>query len=485
MPVIDLPRTTSFRLALLFLVLFGAASLALFGFIYGETKGYLLDRIDNWLVREETRLMHLDTQELVRSLDLRVAYDLESEHPFAVFDAEGKRFGGSPIDLPPPATLRPGEPFDFVVKKGTQGRPFRGLVQRLQSGDLLLVAQDLSEVQEFDEVLINAMILGAIVTAGLGLIGAAMAGAGAVRRIDAVTLAIQRIVTGDLSGRLPSHGTSDDLDRLIQVVNGMLDEIERLMHEVKDVCDNIAHDLRTPLTRLLAGLERASRRATSVEQYGAAVEEAILEIKGVLKTFTAMLRLSELEAGDRRAGFTTVDLLQVATHAAEFYEPLAEARGITLSLAPKGDGPAEINGDPNLLFEAIGNLVDNAIKFTPTGGQIVLHVFDSDGSSGVAVSDTGPGIPPHERDAVLRRFHRAEKSRHTPGIGLGLSLVAAIARLHGMHLAIGDGTPGCCITLSGAISQGRFPDAAEPGQPPQTVTAPAGPERLLDPGRIV
>jgi signal transduction histidine kinase len=284
------------------------------------------------------------------------------------------------------------------------------------------------------------------VTGFLGLFGAAMAGADAVRRIDAVTHATQRIVAGDLSQRLPVHGRTGDLDRLAHVINGMLDEIEGLIHEVKGVCDNIAHDLRTPLTRLLAGLERAHRRARTRADFTTAIEDAIIETRAVLRTFSAMLRISEVESGARRIGFTSVDLAQVVADVAEFYEPVADEKGVSLDL--RADGVAAmLPGDPSLLFEAVGNLVDNAIKFTPAGGHITLRTFSDPDRLGVAVSDTGPGIPCEERDAVSRRFYRLEQSRSAPGSGLGLALVAAIARLHDMQLLIGDATPGCRIAL--------------------------------------
>jgi signal transduction histidine kinase len=300
----------------------------------------------------------------------------------------------------------------------------------------------------FAEVLINAFIWGGVITALIGLAGAAFIGAGAVRRIDGVTLAIQRIVNGDLSERLPTHGQTDDLDRLAIVINGMLGEIERLMQEVKGVCDNIAHDLRTPLTRLLAGMERMRRRAVSSEDYAAAVDDAILETKDVLNTFAAILRISEVESGARRAGFTDADLSEVVADAVEFYEPVAEARGVRLvHLAPEG-APVMMRGDPSLLFEAVGNLVDNALKFTPRGGRVTVCGFARTGAIGFEVTDTGPGIPAEEAACVLRRFYRAESSRNTPGSGLGLALVAAVARLHGMELAISDAQPGCRITIA-------------------------------------
>jgi signal transduction histidine kinase len=446
MRLIDLHRTTSFRLALLFVVLFGLASLALFGFLYLQTKGFLIGSTDAWLRREMQGMVNTDSVERMHRLNAHAALDSELERPFAVFAADGRRLAGSPIQVPP-GTLPLDRPFDFTLEDGARKIRLRSIEHRLTSGDLIVVAQDMHDVREFNEVLVNAILWGGIVTAGLGLAGAAIIGAGAVRRIDAVTLAIQRIVTGDLSRRLPSSGTSDDLDRLVNVVNGMLDDIERLVHEVKGVSDNIAHDLRTPLTRMLAGLERVRRRASTAEEYADAVEEAIVEMKSVLKTFTAMLRISEVEDGARRSGFTIVDLSQIVTDATDFYEPLAEAKRLTLSVEYEGGAPCEMPGDPSLLFEAIGNLLDNAIKFTPEDGRVVVRTFRTDNCLGVSVSDTGPGIPSEEREAGWRRCHRTEKSRNTPGNGLGLSLVAAIARLHGMHLAISEAMPGCCVTL--------------------------------------
>jgi signal transduction histidine kinase len=192
-------------------------------------------------------------------------------------------------------------------------------------------------------------------------------------------------------------------------------------------------------------MERARRRAGSPEQYAAAIDDAIMETKAVLRTFSAMLRISEVESGARRAGFTSVDLVQVMTDAVEFYEPLAEEKGVQLQLQP--NGPALMLGDSSLLFEAVGNLVDNAIKFTPPDGRVIVRTFSEAGGIGVEVCDSGPGIPCHERDAVSRRFYRLEQSRNTPGTGLGLALVSAIARLHGMDLMLGDANPGCRITL--------------------------------------
>jgi signal transduction histidine kinase len=460
----DLPRTTSFRLALLFLALFGAASLTLFGFLYWQTAGYLTGSVDEWLTREAASLVAASPSEIAERLNERAAHDPEGPRPFAMFDAAGNRVAGSLAALPTPSPPVD-RPFEFTLRRGGETVPFRGLAHRLPSGDIVLVSQNVQEMHEFRELLVGAMAWGGLLVLVVGLAGAAVTGAGALRRIDAVTRAIERIVNGNLAERLPTRGKAGDLDRLVHVVNGMLDDIERLMHEVKGASDGIAHDLRTPLTRLLAGLERARRRAASADEYAAGVEEAIVETRGILSTFGAMLRISEVEDGARRAGFTRLDLATLAADVTEFYDPLAEAKSISLSL--EGAGPAEMAGDPSLLFEAIGNLVDNAIKFTPSGGRVAVSVFRENGNLGVSVADTGPGIPAEEREAVLRRFYRAEKSRHTPGSGLGLSLVAAVARLHGLDLLIEDAKPGCRVTLR------RGGDASRPAP------APAAKQRAL------
>jgi signal transduction histidine kinase len=450
MRLVDLPRTSSFRLALRFLLLFGLASLLLFGFLYWQTNRYVIGRMDSWLAREQTMFGVLDRDTLLQHLTAHRVADPTLERPLTLFDPAGEQLAGTPLNLTAAvlASMPQDIPFEFTLPQGRHGIVFRAVTHRRPSGDLMLVALDMEPQFAFADVLINAFIWGGLVTALISLAGAAIIGAGAVRRIDGVTRAIQRIVSGDLSERLPTHGRTEDLDRLAIVINGMLGEIERLMQEVKGVCDNIAHDLRTPLTRLLAGLERTRRRAASSEDYATAIDEAVVETKAVLNTFAAILRISEVESGARRAGFTDTDLSEVIADSVEFYEPVAEANGVRLvHLAPE-DNLATMRGDPSLLFEAVGNLVDNALKFTPRGGRVTVCGFDRAGTVGFEVTDTGPGIPVGEAARVLRRFYRAESSRHTPGSGLGLALVAAVARLHGMDVAISDAKPGCRITIA-------------------------------------
>jgi signal transduction histidine kinase len=473
MRLVDLPRTTSFQLSLRFLLLFGAASLALFGFLYWQTAHYVEHRVDDWLRREQAIFNVPGQADLLQRLGLHLIADPSLERAITLFDPAGHRLAGTMLDLPASAlTALPRDVLtNFTIRQGSRPNALRGIVHQRPSGEMLLVALDMEDPYSFDRILIEAFLSGGLFTTILGLTGAAIVGADSVRRCNGITLAIQRIVSGDLSGRLPMQGCADDFDRLIHVINGMLGELERLMQEVKGVCDNIAHDLRTPLTRLLAGLEGARRRAGPVEDHAAAIDGAIVQMRGVLKTFAAMLRISEVESGARRAGFIDTDLAEVLADAVELYEPVAEAKGVRLWLASDCAG-AVMPGDPNLLFEVVGNLIDNALKFTPSGGCVTVRGFAGAGSIGFEVEDTGPGIPPAEREAVQRRFYRTEASRHMPGSGLGLALVAAVTRLHGMDLTISDADTGCRVTISRAERVAvAAPVVSADGEDPQWAAA--------------
>lgn len=450
MRLVDLPRTGSFRLALLFLTLFGVASAVLFGFLYLQTERFLLAGIDNWLEREAPARFDADLPEVRRLFTLHAADNRGNmERIFVLYAPEGRRLAGDPLPLPDTLETS-GKPFFMTARRGSKVLRYRGVARRYPSGEVAIIAENLHESREFDEAFISTAAWGALITAVLGLGGATIVGLGAVRRFDAVADAIQEIVRGDLSRRLPARGTSGDLDRLVHVVNGMLDDIERLMQDVKGVCDGIAHDLRTPLTRILAGLERSQRRAETREDYALAVDDAIVELRGVLRTFTAMLRIAELEDGARRSGFSQVDLPLILADVVDYYDPAAEEKGLTLTTAFDTEGRCTLNGDASLLFEAFANLIDNAIKFTPAGGHVVVELKYRAGGLEVAVRDTGCGIPAEEREAVFQRFYRAEHSRSSPGNGLGLTLVKAIAHLHNMTVRIDALTPGARVALIAA-----------------------------------
>lgn len=449
MRLTELRHTTSFRLAILFLLLFGAAATLLSMFLYTQTRHFLDQRADAVLMTELAPFDGMNTTQLRQMLAAHVAMDPHLDRPMTLFGATGEYLAGSQLAAPQFQILaQPTDrPFTFTLQRDGRTVPFRGVARTFPDGQHLLVAQNMTSARAFRSLLLQSTLWGGLATIVLGLIGAVLAGAGAVHHIEGITRAVQSIVRGDLSRRLPTRGHVSELDRLAHQINFMLGEIERLMLEVKGVCDNVAHDLRTPLTRLLAGLERVRRRAGSMDDYAVAVDESIQEIQGLLQTFAAMLRIAEVESGARRAGFTAVDLAAISADVIEFYEPMAERKGVALRMS--GGTSVPMLGDPNLLFEALSNLVDNALKFTPPDGRIDVRVFADGEVHGIEVADTGPGIRADQREAVLRPFYRVEQSRHTPGSGLGLALVAAVARLHDMMVRIDDANLGCRIGLVG------------------------------------
>lgn len=438
-------RTSHFRIAAYFLGMFGLTGLVLIAYVYWQTTFYLAREMDAGLTSTVQRWSRMGMPTLTREVGSRASRDPAGRMPAALLSAGGQLVEGK-FELTAPVP-RFDAPFDGWQKRADGSlSPVRAIATVLDSGLVLLVGQDTHELEEFNERLQRGILGGAVIIFVLGLLGAAMVGRGAHRSLDATARSLQRIVQGDLAVRLPVRNVYDDLDRIAGMVNAMLDEIERLMGEVKSVTDDVAHDLRTPLTRMLAGLDRAQHRELSYDELKSLVDSTADDARLLLRMFQGLLRISEIESTLRRDNFQKVDLVRIARDAVEFFEPVAQERELRLSFAGP-DGPAMILGDPDLLFDALANLIDNATKFTPGGGTVTVQVERQAESWLLSVSDSGPGIPQEERSAVLRRFYRGERSRHTPGHGLGLSLVAAIAHLHGMQFDIGDARPGCRITL--------------------------------------
>ncbi|MGE8066322.1 ATP-binding protein [Pseudomonas sp. NPDC089569] len=444
----DIPRTSGFRVGLVFLALFGVSFSGLSGYTYWKTAIYLKQEVDANLYRQVDSRTGQPAALRLQEIRKHADQDHEGRVPHTLFAEDGSVLAGALQALPP------GEKFDIPRefrwdKPGGGHRPIRFIKHRLEDGTLLVVAQDVYDLLEFDELLVHALVSGGIVFLLVGLVGAFWLGNSTRVRLNALSEAIKRIVEGDLSRRLPVKGSYDDIDRIATVVNGMLDELERLMSEVKGVCDDIAHDLRTPLTRLIARLERAQRRGLQAEEYAQTLDAALDDAKGLLSTFRALLRISEIEDSVRRSHFAAVDLNRIGWDAVELFEPLAEERGITVQMI-ESTRPATIAGDPQLLFDATCNLLDNAIKFSPDHSTVTVQVSEAERRVTLTVADQGPGIPEAERDAVFRRLYRSESSRHTVGNGLGLSLVAAVSRLHDLKLEVDDARPGCIIRISGA-----------------------------------
>jgi signal transduction histidine kinase len=316
----------------------------------------------------------------------------------------------------------------------------RAIARHVSDGNALVIGREVDETREISHVVGQALALGLLPAFCLCLLAGAWLSVRAQERVQEVNRRVQRIVAGNLRERLPHGNVDEPFSKLAAIVNGMLDEMETMIHALAGVGNDIAHDLRTPLTRARLTLERGRTNATSLEQLQSTVDKAIANLDQSLSIITALLRLAEIENSRRSAAFSSVPLPEMLREVCDIYEPIAENKNVDLRV--EITGPLNVPGDRDLLFEAVANLVDNAIKFTPDGGKVGIELIRGDHNTIVRVTDSGPGISKQEREAVLRRFYRSEKTRSTPGVGLGLNLVAAIVKLHGFQLVIHAGPGG-------------------------------------------
>jgi signal transduction histidine kinase len=320
------------------------------------------------------------------------------------------------------------------------------MIEPRRSGEQLVIARDLTRVLRIRQTMIKALVGGGLYCLFVGIASGFLLCLRQTRRVREIRRVTLQIAQGDLNQRLPVSGR-DELDMLAQLVNHMLEEVERLMTEVKSACDGIAHDLRTPLAHVRMLLGRAAERTRNMEDKSVAgmLDQARVETDALLDRFRAMLRISEIGTLKRRGGFSTVQLESLVKELCELYEPLAEDRSIRWLVHL--ETVQEIQGDRALLFEAFSNLLDNAIKFAPAGGVVRVELTPTARGSQLVISDNGPGIPRGERKAVLQRFYRGEQTRHVAGSGLGLGIVDAIVRLHDFVLRIGSAHPGTTMTV--------------------------------------
>jgi signal transduction histidine kinase len=442
-------RTATFRSAAVAAGAFAIFVLVLFGFIYWKTDRYLIARSDNVIT---SQLKVMSALPLERQTDI-IAYHL-GEDPRGVqfaglFRPDGTRIAGNLDGLPPDLRLD-GSVQSAQVKRttangGVETRVVRAIGQSLPGADVLVLGRDVDEAIEISKVVGQALALGLIPALVLCLAVGALLSMRAERRIADVNQHVQRIVAGDLRERLPKLKGDDPFAKLAAIVNGMLDEIENLIHAIAGIGNDIAHDLRTPLTRVRLMLERGRTNAQTLEQFRLVADKAVAGIDQSLAMTTALLRLVEIENSRRSAAFGNVALADLVREVGELYEPIAEGKNIALHI-DLAHAPI-VNGDRDLLMEAVVNLVDNAVKFTPVGGRVELSLCRGSAESIIRVKDTGVGISELERDAVLKRFYRSEKLKSAPGLGLGLNLVAAIVKLHGFRLTIHPGS-GCVVEIA-------------------------------------
>jgi signal transduction histidine kinase len=444
----DFVRSTTFRWALGIAAAFGACTLLLFGFVYWQTASYVTRGIDADITTE-ARLGTGTTREA--ALDFVADRLHEDPHRLklaGLFGADGRKIAGN-VEALPAALPRDGHAHTTEMVRidigGREPLVVRAVALQLGFGDVVVVGRDMAELREGGEIVARALLAGLLPALGLALLAGVWLSRRAQRRIDTMNERVQRIIAGELQERLPVGGADDPLNRLARIVNSMLDQIEQLVHELASVGDDIAHDLRTPLTRVRAILERGRDSAGTMHDLCIATDRAIAGLDQSLSIITALLRIAELDHSRRSAGMGTVQLPDVLQAVHELYQPIAEDKGVSLRLDLRE--VSAVSGDRDLLLEAIANLADNAVKFTPAGGAVTLRLVQRPDGPVVQVEDTGPGISAAEREVVFKRFYRSDKSRHAAGVGLGLSLVSAIARLHGFRLAILDG-PGCRIEIT-------------------------------------
>ena len=432
-------KSSQFRLSLVYLCIFGASVLLLLAFLYWATVGYMARQTEATIDAEIQGLAEqyrrLGLTGLSALLAERTRFNASSV--YLLTDSRLTPLIGN-LGLWPEGTTDEHDWLSFRLPVATEAGPEMHLARarrfRLHGDFHLLVGRDVQELAEVESLLRRALTWGLGITCLLGLIGAIMMSRSAVARIDSINQTTRSIMAGELHRRVPTSGSDDDFDELAENLNAMLDRIEQLMEDVRRVSDNIAHDLRTPLMRLRNYLDMLANGRSLAHEDTETVRIAIGEADGLLTAFNALLRIARLEADQRRQRFATVCLDELVDDIAEYYEPLAEESGLTLEVAT---GPAvEISGDRDLLFQALANVVDNAIKYTPSPGHVELRLSNQDQTPTIEVEDSGPGIAHEARDWVLKRFVRLDESRTTPGNGLGLSLVAAVAKLHRAKLEL-------------------------------------------------
>jgi signal transduction histidine kinase len=458
-------RTSSFRLTLLYALLFSTSAVILFAVIYWQTAVYMtgeLDAaIDSDLTELETAMRTGGTHAVAATIEDRVWQMPSGPMLYLLQDRGGKALAGNL-----PAMRRRVGTFDFAAA-GLDGRKrqIHACGTDLAGGDYLVVGIHARMRDEMCRLVLRAFGWSFAITLVLAFGGGAVISGGMLRRVEAIGRTAREIMAGDFSRRLPVRGADDEFDRLTASLNAMLDRTETSIETIRHVSNDIAHDLRTPLTRLRQRLELARSRARSADELRAAIDHSIGEVDGILETFGALLRIAEVESGRAARHFREIDLSELLHTMVEVYQPMAEERG--QSFAADIDEGLRVDGDHELLAQMLANLIENAMKHSPPDAVIALSAGATGGDVEMLLTDTGPGIPEEERKRVFRRFYRLETSRTTPGNGLGLTLVGAVAALHRIAIELGDNDPGLRTRL-------RIPQAAAQPKEPRALLQTSG-----------
>ncbi|MBN9602606.1 MAG: hypothetical protein J0G33_06715 [Afipia felis] len=425
---------------------------AIFSYVYLSTSSYVRSRSDRAILTEYLSLQDAYERSgrrgLIELIQQRMADKNFSNNAYMLVDSSLTPLSGNlkvwPLTMMAATgwtEFRASEPLPSATN-----RPLlRAKLQTFPSGDRLLVGADISDLDSFTDQIEIAVISGIALIFVLAGVASILVTHRTVRRIEAINAISRAIMMSDLDRRIPLRGANDEWDLVAENLNLMLDRIGMLMDEIKQVSDNVAHDLRTPLTRMRGRLEKAYHSERSGEADQLLIGDTIADLDVVLRIFSSIARIAQIETQARKDAFRTVNLVEIASEVVELYDAAAEQEGTHLSVA--GDREVLVTGDRDLIFDAIANLVDNAIKHGGPGGRVVVTNENSDGSPAISIADDGPGIPAHEYTHVFKRFYRLERSRYTPGNGLGLSLVGAVARLHGAQIEMLDNSPGLNFRL--------------------------------------
>jgi signal transduction histidine kinase len=436
-------RSNRFQWALAVAGVFAVFVIVLFGFIYWQTDRYLIARSDKMIANQLNFIAGLPNERRLDAIDEHLRQDSRGVQYAGLFGADGRKITGNLERFPPELNMDDSiqnVSVERMLPDGRRTHVIRAIARHVSNGEALVIGREVDETREVSHVVAQALGLGLLPALCLCVLAGAWLSMRAQKRVEEVNQRVQRIIAGDLCERLPHRDTDEPFSRLAVIVNGMLDEMETMIHALAGVGNDIAHDLRTPLTRARLTLERGRTNATTLDQLQAVVDKATANIDQSLTIITALLRLAEIENSRRSVAFGTVALHEMLREVCDVYEPIAENKNVSLRVEAKHQ--LDVRGDRDLLFEAVANLVDNAIKFTPEGGRVDIELMRGENETIVRVSDTGCGISEQEREAVLRRFYRSDKMRNTPGVGLGLNLVAAIVKLHGFRLVIHPGPGG-------------------------------------------
>ncbi len=442
-------RSTAFRLAVTYLAFFTATALLLLGVVYWTSTSFIESQIRETIDAEITGLAERYRERgvggLIQVISQRSAVERDRKSLYLLTDELYRPIAGNMLGWPESQADAEGWlrfPVQHLTPSGLKLFEASGRSFHLPGGYNLLVGRSTEDAEQVKSVLRQSIAVGIGLTVLLGLFGGLLTGRKLLRRVEGVNRTMRGIMAGDIGQRVPRGRSGDEFDQLADGVNAALDQIEALLHSMRTVTDNVAHDLRTPLHRLRSRIDVALLGEPDLEAYRRTLEETMADADRLLATFNALLTIAQAEAGARANQLQPLDLEPLVRDVVELYEPLAEDKELMLRLEDGGAG--SVRGDRHLLSQALANLLDNAVKYTPAGGTVTVRI---EPGPVLVVTDSGPGVPPEARERVLQPFVRLDATRSTPGNGLGLSLVGAVARLHGARLDLDDNRPGLVVRL--------------------------------------